>query len=139
MSDEYLKLLKQKNETLKEIYDYTKSKEFKVSEEQVERVVYYLNNREKMFNKLTDIQQKIETLHIGLEKSTDEHKSLISKNDDIIKKILELDKEKEKVINNLYKFLKENIKSIKSTNKVNSGYLGVYSDVEPSNFFDSSR
>ncbi len=139
MSDEYLKLLKQKNETLKEIYDYTKSKEFKVSEEQVERVVYYLNNREKMFNKLTDIQQKIETLHIGLEKSTDEHKSLISKNDDIIKKILELDKEKEKVINNLYKFLKENIKSIKSTNKVNSGYLGVYSDVESSNFFDSSR
>ena len=58
----YLDLLKQKNTILNEIFEYTKSKTFKKDESEIDRIVYYLNNRGKMYDKLFYIENKINTL-----------------------------------------------------------------------------
>ena len=50
--DEYINLLKQKQQILNNILEYTKSKTFKKSEDEVERIEYYLKRRQEMFDNL---------------------------------------------------------------------------------------
>ena len=138
---EYLDLLKQKNTILNEIFEYTKSKTFKKDESEIDRIVYYLNNREKMYDKLFYIENKINTLKKEnfnniLHKEVDD---IIKKNDIIINNIIILDREKKEIMESILKLLKDNIKSVKSMSKVNNSYLGTYENIVAGSLFDSSR
>ncbi len=140
-ADEYLDLLKQKNTILNEIFEYTKSKTFKKDESEIDRIVYYLNNREKMYDKLFYIENKINTLKKEnfnniLHKEVDD---IIKKNDIIINNIIILDREKKEIMESILKLLKDNIKSVKSMSKVNNSYLGTYENIVAGSLFDSSR
>lgn len=140
-ADEYLDLLKQKNTILNEIFEYTKSKTFKKDESEIDRIVYYLNNREKMYDKLFYIENKINTLKKEnfnniLHKEVDD---IIKKNDIIINNIIILDREKKEIMESILKLLKDNIKSVKSMSKVNNSYLGTYENIIGGSLFDSSR
>ena len=137
----YLDLLKQKNTILNEIFEYTKSKTFKKDESEIDRIVYYLNNRGKMYDKLFYIENKINTLKKEnfnniLHKEVDD---IIKKNDIIINNIIILDREKKEIIESILKLLKDNIKSVKSMSKVNNSYLGTYENIVGGSLFDSSR
>lgn len=137
----YLDLLKQKNTILNEIFEYTKSKTFKKDESEIDRIVYYLNNRGKMYDKLFYIENKINTLKKEnfnniLHKEVDD---IIKKNDIIINNIIILDREKKKIMESILKLLKDNIKSVKSMSKVNNSYLGTYENIVAGSLFDSSR
>ncbi len=137
----YLDLLKQKNTILNEIFEYTKSKTFKKDESEIDRIVYYLNNREKMYDKLFYIENKINTLKKEnfnniLHKEVDD---IIKKNDIIINNIIILDREKKEIMESILKLLKDNIKSVKSMSKVNNSYLGTYENIVAGSLFDSSR
>ena len=137
----YLDLLKQKNTILNEIFEYTKSKTFKKDESEIDRIVYYLNNREKMYDKLFYIENKINTLKKEnfnniLHKEVDD---IIKKNDIIINNIIILDREKKEIMESILKLLKDNIKSVKSMSKVNNSYLGTYENIIGGSLFDSSR
>ena len=139
--DIYLDLLKQKNVILTEIFKYTKSKTFKKDESEIDRIVYYLENREEMYDKLFYVENKIkllknENFNNILHKEVDD---IIKKNDIIINSIIILDKEKKEIIESILELLKDNIKSVKSMSKVNNKYLGAYENVIGGNFFDSSR
>ena len=140
-ADEYLDLLKQKNTILNEIFEYTKSKTFKKDESEIDRIVYYLNNRRKMYDKLFYIENKINTLKKEnfnniLHKEVDD---IIKKNDIIINNIIILDREKKEIMESILKLLKDNIKSVKSMSKVNNSYLGTYENIVAGSLFDSSR
>lgn len=140
-ADEYLDLLKQKNTILNEIFEYTKSKTFKKDESEIDRIVYYLNNRGKMYDKLFYIENKINTLKKEnfnniLHKEVDD---IIKKNDIIINNIIILDREKKEIMESILKLLKDNIKSVKSMSKVNNSYLGTYENIVAGSLFDSSR
>lgn len=137
----YLDLLKQKNTILNEIFEYTKSKTFKKDESEIDRIVYYLNNRGKMYDKLFYIENKINTLKKEnfnniLHKEVDD---IIKKNDIIINNIIILDREKKEIMESILKLLKDNIKSVKSMSKVNNSYLGTYENIVAGSLFDSSR
>ena len=137
----YLDLLKQKNTILNEIFEYTKSKTFKKDESEIDRIVYYLNNRGKMYDKLFYIENKInilkkEIFNNILHKEVDD---IIKKNDIIINNIIILDREKKEIMESILKLLKNNIKSVKSMSKVNNSYLGTYENIVGGSLFDSSR
>lgn len=138
--NEYINLLNKKNSILKDLLKYTKGKEFKISEDEVDRIVYYLDNRQKMYDSLNIVQSKI-----NLKKEyfnnikNKEVENIIKENDSIINEIFKLDKEKIEIMESILSNIKKEIKSIKSSLKVNNSYLGTYQNVIGSSFFDSSR
>lgn len=139
--NDYISLLSKKNLILNEIFDYTKSKSFKVSEDEIERIEYYLDNREKMYSNLYNIEKEIKSLRKNYFNNINnkEVNSIIEKNDLLIKDIIKLDEEKKEVMESIFNLLKKEIKSVKSISKVNNRYLGTYQNVITSNLFDSSR
>ena len=138
MIKEYISLLNEKQKVLYEILEYTKSKTFEESEDNVDRIEYYLDNREKMFETLSSIENKIKNIKINDAKNKDVV-SIIKKNDEIIKNIVKLDEKNKKTIETILNRLKNNIKSVKDMSKVNNRYLGTYQNIVEGSSFDSFR
>lgn len=142
--NEYLKLLIKKNSILKDIFNYTKSKEFKVSEDEVDEIYCYIEDRDKLFSKLYDIEDKIK-IFIQNEDIKDnniedkEIESIINENNLIINKIIKLDKINKEIIEAISNLLKKEIKSVKELSKFNKSYLGTFENTVEGNLFDSSR
>lgn len=135
---QYISLLCEKREILNDILKYTKSKTFEKSEDEAERIEYYLNNRQKLFDKLIIVDNKLKNTKFN---DTDnmEVKGIIKENDGLIKDIIKLDEKNKKIIDSILNLLKVNIKSVKSMSKVNNSYLGTYQNVINGSLFDSSR
>lgn len=136
--DDYLSLLNEKHQVLTEIYDYTKSKTFKKSEDEIERIEYYLSNRQNMYDKLSIIEKNIKKLNVN-NIDNKEVINIINKNDEIINNILKLDEEKKEIMEFILNLLKNNIKSVKSMAKINNSYLGTYENTVGGSLFDSSK
>lgn len=135
---QYISLLCEKREILNDILKYTKSKTFEKSEDEAERIEYYLNNRQKLFDKLIILDNKLKNIKFN-DIDNMEVKSIIKENDVLIKDIIKLDEKNKKIIDSILNLLKVNIKSVKSMSKVNNSYLGTYQNVINGSLFDSSR
>lgn len=135
---QYISLLCEKREILNDILKYTKSKTFEKSEDEAERIEYYLNNRQKLFDKLIILDNKLKNIKFN-DIDNMEVKSIIKENDGLIKDIIKLDEKNKKIIDSILNLLKVNIKSVKSMSKVNNSYLGTYQNVINGSLFDSSR
>ena len=138
MLDKYISLLNEKQKILNEIFNYTKNKIFKKSEDEVERIEYYLKKRQEMYDKLLYIENEIKSININ-NINNKEVDDIIKKNDEIIKNILKLDEEKKEIIDAILNILKKQIKNTKNMSKANNGYLGIYKDTVGGSLFDSSR
>lgn len=138
MVGEYILLLNEKQKLLNEIFYYTKSKNFKKSEDEADRIEYYLEERQVMYDKLLYVENKIKSMNIN-NINNKEVDNIIKKNDEIIKDILRLDEEKKEVISAILSILKKEIRNTKNISKANNGYLGTYQDTISGNLFDSSR
>lgn len=135
---QYISLLCEKREILNDILKYTKSKTFEKSKDEAERIEYYLNNRQKLFDKLIIVDNKLKNVKFN-DIDNMEVKSIIKENDGLIKDIIKLDEKNKKIIDSILNLLKVNIKSVKSMSKVNNSYLGTYQNVINGSLFDSSR
>lgn len=135
---EYISLLYEKKQILNDILKYTKSKTFEKSEDEAERIEYYLNNRQKLFDKLIIVDNKLKNVKFN-DIDNMEVKSIIKENDGLIKDIIKLDEKNKKIIDSILNLLKVNIKSVKSMSKVNNSYLGTYQNAINGSLFDSSR
>ncbi|MFR4986329.1 MAG: hypothetical protein ACLUCH_02930 [Lachnospirales bacterium] len=135
---QYISLLCEKREILNDILKYTKSKTFEKSEDEAERIEYYLNNRQKLFDKLIIVDNKLKNVKFN-DIDNMEVKSIIKENDGLIKDIIKLDEKNKKIIDSILNLLKVNIKSVRSMSKVNNSYLGTYQNVINGSLFDSSR
>ncbi|MBS5793405.1 MAG: hypothetical protein KIC92_01430 [Clostridiales bacterium] len=135
---QYISLLCEKREILNDILKYTKSKTFEKSEDEAERIEYYLNNRQKLFDKLIILDNKLKNIKFN-DIDNMEVKSIIKENDVLIEDIIKLDEKNKKIIDSILNLLKVNIKSVKSMSKVNNSYLGTYQNVINGSLFDSSR
>lgn len=138
MVDKYILLLNEKQKLLNEIFYYTKSKNFKKSEDEANRIEYYLEERQVMYDKLLYVENKIKSMNTN-NINNKEVDNIIKKNDEIIKDILRLDEEKKEVISAILSILKKEIRNTKNISKANNGYLGTYQDTVGGNLFDSSR
>lgn len=135
---QYISLLCEKREILNDILKYTESKTFEKSEDEAERIEYYLNNRQKLFDKLIILDNKLKNIKFN-DIDNMEVKSIIKENDVLIEDIIKLDEKNKKIIDSILNLLKVNIKSVKSMSKVNNSYLGTYQNVINGSLFDSSR
>lgn len=135
---QYISLLCEKREILNDILKYTKSKTFEKSEDEAERIEYYLNNRQKLFDKLIILDNKLKNIKFN-DIDNMEVKSIIKENDVLIEDIIKLDEKNKKIIDSILNLLKVNIKSVRSMSKVNNSYLGTYQNVINGSLFDSSR
>lgn len=141
MSDinEYIFLLREKNNILNNIFEYTKNKVFEKNEDEIERIVYYLDNRQKMYDNLLIIDSKIKENKEFSNIKNKEIDDIIKKNDMLINNVLELDEKNKLIIESILMLLKKNIRTVKSMSKFNKSYLGTYENVIKGSTFDSSR
>ncbi len=142
--NKYLELLTEKNVILKDIFNYTKSRDFKVSEDEVDKIYCYIKDRDKLFSKLYDIEDKIKIFiqNEDIKDSNIEDKeieNIINENNLIINEIVKLDKINKEIIEAISNLLKKEIKSVKELSKFNKSYLGTFENTVEGNLFDSSR
>lgn len=146
MTDESLNALliltKEKKDTLKKILEYTQSKSFKAVEGEIENFQIFLNERSRFFNTIEIIDNKIKNYDIKNVQSSNlvykEVEKITSDIKSIVKEIIVLDKNNKKIMDELMKKIKENIKSSKVGQQVNKGY--AYSNLSFSgSFFDSKQ
>lgn len=139
----YKNSLIEKKKNLTEILEYTMSKNFEIEEDSVETISDYLNSRERMYLHILELEKKINLLKLDdFDENNTDYKDIFSinkENDKLIYKILELDEINKDKINSILKMLKENIKSIKQTDRANQTYFENYSSTLKGNLFDSTR
>ncbi|WP_317367063.1 hypothetical protein [uncultured Tyzzerella sp.] len=139
IESEYLKLLIEKNSILKDILNYTKNKEFKISEDEVDKIYTYIEDRDKLFNKLYNIENKIKDFIQNYNIENNDIKNIIDENNFIINEVIKFDKINKEIIDAISNLLKRKIKSVNELSKFNKSYLGTYENTVEGNLFDSSR
>lgn len=136
----YIDKLKIKNNKLNEIFKYVSSKNFKISEDEVQHIENYLNKREKLYNELMILEKELKSMRMSDEQKSDHNVILIvNKNDELIKSILQHDEKNKKKLEQISNILRGNIKSIKNTGKASNRYFGIYNAYSEGNYFDSKR
>lgn len=136
----YIKHLKNKNDILNEIFQYVSSKDFKISEDEIQHIENYFNKREKLYNELKIIENNLKNMKMSdLEKNDKNVIKIVNENDKLIKAILDIDQKTKIKLDNILSGLKGNIKSIKSVEKASKNYFGVYNSFSGGNYFDSQR
>ncbi len=118
--------LQQKKACLKSILDMTKERKFAVNEENVERIQNFLKKREPLIDNCKYLDKKIKEFIILDEDKNDffykDVQKIKSETDDIIREIVSLDKKNQKIMTELLQLIKSNIKNIKVSKQVKSGY-----------------
>lgn len=134
----YLNFLNKKNELLQGLLTYVSSKNFKISESEVEHIYNYLTKRDDILESLNLIDKDIRDLHLtDKEKNNSNVLNLVQKNDILIKNILEEDKKNSKKFKEISSLIKNNIKNIKNVDKANRGYNSIYNTQLFGGNFDS--
>ena len=136
----YIKHLKNKNDILNEIFQYVYSKDFKISEDEIQHIENYFNKREKLYNELKIIENNLKNMKMSDSEKNDKNViKIVNENDKLIKAILDIDQKTKIKLDNILSVLKGNIKSIKSVEKASKNYFGVYNSFSGGNYFDSQR
>lgn len=134
----YIQKLKEKNHLLIEICNYTVSKNFQITEDEMQHIHNYLLKREEQISLLSNIQKDIEKLNINKEqKNNPEIINIIAQNDELIKKIVKCDKINFQKFSRINDLIKDNIKSVKNIGKANKSYYGMYNSELLGSSFDS--
>nr|WP_317358113.1 hypothetical protein [uncultured Tyzzerella sp.] len=134
----YIEKLNIKKNNLKEFLDYVSSKDFKISEEELQHIENYLQKRDSLLKDLKAIENDIKNINVTNEEKNNEIVLTICKeNDNIISEILELDKKNEEKFSKISDMLKGNVKAVKNTSKVNKSYYGAYTNHMMGSYFDS--
>lgn len=135
---EYIEKLEEKQKKLQKIFEYISSKDFKISEDEMEHITNYFDKRDKLYDGLLSLETAIEKMKITDEmKKNDVVLKITKKNNLIIKNILSEDEKQQKTLNEIQNLLKKTIKSIKNTEKANKNYFGLYDNYSKGNWFDS--
>lgn len=136
----YIKHLKNKNDILNEIFQYVYSKDFKISEDEIQHIENYFNKREKLYNELKIIENNLKNMKMSDSEKNDKNViKIVNENDKLIKAILDIDQKTKIKLDNILSVLKGNIKSIKRVEKASKNYFGVYNSFSGGNYFDSQR
>lgn len=137
----YSEYLNKQGEKLSEILEYSKSKNFQKTEQEVEHIRLYLRKRERLFSELNEITKSIKQIESSenLTNTPKEIQDIISKNKQIITQIINIDNVNKKIFEEIYSIVKESIKSTKETAKISIKYSGVYDSSFMGTNFDSSR
>ena len=123
MEDSLLELKKSKKNILLQILKYTEGREFKSNEEDAQRYIKYIANRQVYFDKMAKIDEKINSL----EKSSDcvyneECEAIDREMKEIAQNIISYDKKNKESMDALMPLLQMKLRDSKMTSKIYSGY-----------------
>lgn len=136
----YIKRLKNKNDILNEVFEYVSSKDFKISEDEIQHIENYLKKREKIYTELLNLEKELKNMNMSeQEKNNSDVIDIVKENDKLIKLILNLDEKNKTKLEKIANNLKGNIKSIKNIEKANNNYFGIYNSYSEGTYFDSKR
>lgn len=140
--NDIIDLLNKRKKLFYDMLEYTKSKVFKNSEDDVERFEPYLDKRQKMFDEIKALDFKINVIKKELAASSVQHNRDVEKVEaetkDIIRLIIAEDKKNKAIMTELMEHIRQNLKNTKDIQKVNDGYNSVYSAFDNvGSYFDS--
>lgn len=130
-------LLNQKNKILQDFLNYISCQKFREDEEEIPKILAYVDTKQVYIDKLSDLEKKIKALP---EDNSDykEVKAIEKDNDSLIYSIIGLDKINIKTMNNLKEKLKLNMKGTKIQQKYTVSYSNYSMDIRGS-MFDSKQ
>jgi len=122
--------MKQKKDCLSTILEMTREMKFKVAEEDVERIYNFLNKRELLFKNCKSLDKKIkEFIILDEDKESSFYKNVEKTEEEtrnIIEQIIVLDKRNQKIMTDLLRLIKDNLRNLKKTQQVKQGYDEFY-------------
>lgn len=134
----YIEKLKIKNLKLNEFFNYVSTKNFKISEDEIEHIKSYLQKRENILQEILEIEEYCKSLNLKEnDKNNENILKIVENNDILIKKILDYDDKNKIKISKISNLLKTNIKSIKNTEKANQNYYSSVKIFSEGNYFDT--
>lgn len=133
-----IKILNQKNQKLKEIFEYTNSKNFDINIKEVENIELYIKKRTRLFDEINFIETDLKQLNIKINNLKNQDIINLNKeNSELIKKIIELDKKNQTIFSKITLNLKNTIKNVKKSSEINKNYFSVYQIGSVGSNFDS--
>ena len=133
-----IKILNQKNQKLKEIFEYTNSKNFDINIKEVENIELYIKKRTRLFDEINFIETDLKQLNIKINNLKNQDIINLNKeNNELIKKIIDLDKKNQTIFSKITLNLKNTIKNIKKSGEINKNYFSVYQIGSVGSNFDS--
>lgn len=133
--DELYELLKIKKQMLEDFLEYMSHKSFEENEEEVEKILTYVDEKQVYIDKLLALENKIKAFTKDDTSSIyKEVKAVEAENDSLIRDIIGLDKINLNTMNNLQEKLKLNMKSAKVQKKYSASYSNYAMDVRGSVF-----
>lgn len=133
-----IKILNQKKQKLKEIFEYTNSKNFDINIKEIENIELYIKKRTRLFDEINFIETDLKQLNIKINNLKNQDIINLNKeNSELIKKIIELDKKNQTTFSKITLNLKNTIKNIKKSGEINKNYFSVYQIGSVGSNFDS--
>lgn len=133
----YKSILQDKNTKLQVILEYVSKKDFKITTDEIQHIENFSNKKNKLCKQILDIDESLKDLNI---KELDEESlKIVSLNNNIIKKILQVDKKNNMRIQQITDIVKSNMKQLKKGSKVSKTYNSVYENYYAGNYFDKTK
>jgi hypothetical protein len=121
MDGNITELLNDKHKKLEQFLEFMSHISFEESEEEVDKITKYIEDKQRYIDDLLKIEDKIKDCP-GYSRSNKDVSLLIDSNNVLINDIIALDKKNLRVMNNIHEELKKNLKSTKVKKRFNTIY-----------------
>lgn len=129
-----MECLKLKNNKLTELLEYCSSKKFKISTSELEHLENFLIKKQKICKEISKLDKSI--TKFASQKSEDEAE-VIQQNNDLIGKILAIDRSHLVLFNKIQELFKGDMKAAKQNIKTTNAYSGAYiNSIDNGTYFD---
>ncbi|MFI3230569.1 MAG: hypothetical protein R3Y29_03330 [bacterium] len=142
----YKSKLQDKNQKLNIILEYTSSKDFKITTDEMQHIKNYSNKKTKLCKQIVAIDKELKALE-SLEEiqeledqiELDQISLIINKNNAIIGKIIQVDDKNSAKMQQINDIIKANMKQLKASTKVTKTYNSTYDTFYGGNCFNKTK
>ncbi len=142
----YKSKLHDKNEKLNIILEYTSSKDFKITTDEMQHIKNYSNKKTRLCKQLVELDKELKALEeleeiqeLEDESELDQISDIINKNNAIIGKIIQADDKNSAKIQQINDIIKANMKQLKASTKITKTYNSAYDTFYGGNCFNKTK
>ncbi len=142
----YKSKLQDKNEKLNIILEYTSSKDFKVTTDEMQHIKNYSNKKTRLCKQIVELDKELKSLEeleeikeLENEKELNQISDIINKNNIIIGKIIQFDDKNNAKIQKINDIIKSNMKQLKASSKATKTYNSAYDTFYGGNCFNKTK
>lgn len=135
----YKSKLQDKNEKLKVILEYTSSKDFKITTDEMQHLENYSIKKTKLCKQIVELDNDLKDLEFDGLTDLEDISKIINQNNSIIKQIIQVDKVNNKKFDQINDIIKANMKQLKASAKLTKTYNSVYDNFYGGNCFNKTK